>query len=254
MISSSVSLINGARRIILDRSPSGDEELEEVHVPSDSIEPDLPTKQKRTHRALSRVLRDFANTTQGEVKLAELRDALGDRSFAALLAVFSSINLIPILPPGSTLVFGIPPLIIAVQMLLGHERVWLPNRLLQWGFSADRFRSLIRSVTPRLRRLEHFIKPRYWPFSAKNGEKLVGLTSILLSILVILPIPGANWIPAFAMVLMGLALSERDGLLYAIGCGIGIAFLGFFISVIGFAAAHMHDAFEGVTHFAGRFF
>ncbi len=238
----------------MDRSPLGDAELEEVNASSDSLEPEVPAKPKRTHRPLSRVLRDFANTTQGEVRISELRDAMGDRSFAALLAVFSAVNLIPVLPPFSTLIFGLPPLIIAVQMLLGHERVWLPKRLLDWSFSAEKFRSLIRSVTPRLRRLEHYIKPRYWPFTTKNGERLVGITSILLSILVILPIPGANWIPAFAMVLMGLSLSERDGLLYSIGCTIGIAFLGFFITVVGFAATHAGDAFQAISHFASRFF
>jgi hypothetical protein len=239
---------------MLDRSPLGDAELEEVNASSDSLEPEIPAKPKRTHRPLSRVLRDFANTTQGEVKIAELRDAMGDRSFAALLAVFSAVNLIPVLPPFSTLVFGVPPLIIAVQMLLGHERVWLPKRLLNWSFSSERFRSLIRSVTPRLRKVEHFIRPRYWPFTTKNGERLVGITSILLSILVILPIPGANWIPAFAMVLMGLALSERDGFLYSIGCAIGIAFLGFFIAVVGFAATHAGDAFHAISDFVSRVF
>jgi hypothetical protein len=233
----------------LDRSHSGDIELEELSVSSDSMEPEFNPRPKRTHRPLSRVLRDFANTTKDEVKISQLRDAMGDRSFAALLAVFSAVNLIPVLPPFSTLIFGLPPLIIAVQMLLGHEKVWLPKRLLDWTFSAEKFRSIIRSVTPRLRRLEHFIKPRYWPFTTKNGERLVGVTSILLSILVILPIPGANWIPAFAMVLMGLSLSERDGLLYAIGCTIGVAFLGFFITVIGFAAAHAGDAFHAVSNF-----
>jgi hypothetical protein len=238
----------------LDRSHSGDVELEELSVSSDSVEAEFNPKPKRTHRPLSRVLRDFANTTQGEVKIAELRDAMGDRSFAALLAVFSAVNLIPVLPPFSTLIFGLPPLIIAVQMLLGHERVWLPKRLLDWSFSAERFRSIIRSITPRLRRLEHFIKPRYWPFTTKNGERLVGITSILLSVLVILPIPGANWIPAFAMVLMGLSLSERDGFLYAIGCTIGLAFLGFFIFVVGFAAAYAGDAFQAASSFwAGVF-
>jgi hypothetical protein len=254
MISSPVSRNVNSRRIILDRSLSGDVELEEFSQSSDSIEPAAPLKPKRTHRPLSRVLRDFANTTQGEVKIVELRDALGDRSFAALLAVFSAVNLIPVLPPFSTLIFGLPPLIIATQMLLGHERVWLPKRLLQWSFSAERFRSIIRSVTPRLRKLEHFIKPRYWPFTTKNGERLVGITSILLSILVILPIPGANWIPAFAMVLMGLSLSERDGFLYGIGCGIGIVFLGFFATVMSFALAHLSGFIASASHFIASFF
>jgi hypothetical protein len=200
-------------------------------------------KPKRTHRPLSRVLRDFANSGEDEISLGALRTALGDRSFAALLVVFSAINLIPILPPGSTLVFGIPPLIIAVQMILGHKSVWLPQRLLDRSFSADRFKSIMRAVAPRLRRVEHYIKPRYWPFPVMVGERLVGVLCALLSILVILPIPGANWIPAFAMVLMGLSLSERDGILLMMGLAIGASFLVFFAAVFGTITSFAHGMF-----------
>lgn len=238
----------------MDRSNSGELELEDADTSSHELSAMPPLKPKRTHRPLSRVLRDFGNQTTGDVKIVDLRDALGDRSFAALLVVFSSVNLIPVLPPFSTLIFGIPPLIIAFQMLMGHKSVWLPKRILEWSFSSDSFRGLMRSVTPKLRRLEHFVKPRYWPFTTKNGERLVGMTSILLSVLVILPIPGANWIPAFAMVLMGLSLSERDGVLYAIGCSIGVAFLGFMITIAGFAASHLGVAYQSAVHFAGSFF
>ncbi|MGB8818998.1 MAG: exopolysaccharide biosynthesis protein [Rhizobiaceae bacterium] len=209
----------------------------------DSVTEDIGHKPKRRHRPLSRVLRDFAHNNTGDVSLGSLRTALGDRSFAALLVVFSSINLIPILPPGSTIVFGIPPLIIAVQMILGQKSVWLPKTLLDRSFGAERFKSIMRSVTPRLRRLEHYIKPRMWPFPVMLGERLVGVLCALLSILVILPIPGANWIPAFAMVLMGLSLSQRDGILLTLGLGIGIGFLLFLVTIFGTVASFAHGFF-----------
>ncbi len=158
---------------------------------------------KVKHRPLSLVLDEFAASATGDIRFANLRDALGDRGFAALLVLFSCVNLIPILPPGTTLVFGIPPLIIAVQMLLGFKKLWLPKFISERPISAERFQSLIAQVTPRLRKMEQYIRPRYWPFSATVGERIVGVLCALLSILVILPIPGANWVPAFAMVLMG---------------------------------------------------
>jgi hypothetical protein len=217
-------------------NPESGQTIMEPEVMAD----DTSHKPKRSHRPLSRVLREFAHKNDGDVSLGSLRTALGDRSFAALLVVFSSINLIPILPPGSTLVFGIPPLIIAIQMILGHQSVWLPKMLLDRSFRADRFKSIMRGVTPRLRRLEHYIKPRWWPFPVMVGERLVGVLCALLSILVILPIPGANWIPAFAMVLMGLSLSQRDGVLLTLGLGIGIGFLAFLGAVFGTVTSFAH--------------
>lgn len=218
-------------------------EIEDTIMDPEMMAHEASPKQRRSHRPLSRVLRQFAHANDGDVSLGSLRTALGDRSFAALLVVFSSINLIPILPPGSTLVFGIPPLIIAVQMILGHQSVWLPRQLLDRSFSAERFKSIMRAVTPRLRRIEHYIRPRYWPFPVMMGERLVGILCALLSILVILPIPGANWIPAFAMVLMGLSLSQRDGLLLSFGLAIGIGFLGFLIAIAGTVASYAHGFF-----------
>ena len=40
--------------------------------------------------------------------------------------------------------------------------------------------------------------------------------ALVLAIVVTLPIPLGNWLPAFATALLGLALSERDGIL---SCG-----------------------------------
>ena len=218
-------------------------ENEQPIMDPEMVAEDVGPVLKRKHRPLSRVLREFAHKNEGDVNLGSLRTALGDRSFAALLVVFSSINLIPILPPGSTLIFGIPPLIIAVQMILGHQSVWLPKRLLDQSFSAPRFKSIMRAVTPRLRRIEHYIKPRLWPFPVMMGERLVGVLCALLSILVILPIPGANWIPAFAMVLMGLSLSQRDGILLTLGLSIGIGFLAFLFAIAGTVQSFAHGFF-----------
>ena len=51
-------------------------------------------------RRLSAIILALAQTAKGPVTIEQIRDALGDRSFAALLAVFSIINLLPF-PPGA---------------------------------------------------------------------------------------------------------------------------------------------------------
>lgn len=226
----------------MERNMQENPDLEEAIVTSEPVAPASEPKLRRKHRSLSRVLRDFSMQNHDEFTVEALRTALGDRSFAALLVVFSAINLIPILPPGSTLVFGIPPLIVAIQMIWGAEKIWLPRAILNRSLSAERFRGLMRWLTPRLRKLETWIKPRLWPFPRKIGERIVGVLAMVLAILVILPIPGANWIPAFASVLMGLSLIERDGVVLTAGLGIGAGFLVFFFTVFG-AVAHMAHKF-----------
>ena len=57
-----------------------------------------------------------------------------------------------------------------------------------------------------------------------------------------LPIPLGNWLPAFSTALLGLALSERDGILFAIGGAVGVASLAVIAAVIGAAGIATHAA------------
>lgn len=172
-------------------------------------------------RRLSEVFMEIAENATGPITIGAMIDILGDRSFAALLLFFAALNLLP-LPPGATLVLGLPLIIIAAQMIWGSPRVWMPRVVREKSFTAEQFRSAVAWVAPRLTRLEKLVKPRYWPFWPKQGERVVGVLALILGIVVTLPIPLGNWFPAFAIAIMCLALSERDGIVLAIGTAIGV--------------------------------
>lgn len=192
--------------------------------------------QRRRPRRLSQVFSELARDAGERVTMGDIRDALGDRSFAALLVLFGAFNLIP-LPPGASAVLGLPLLVVAAQMTWGSRRAWLPRFIADKSLSAEQFRSLIDRVVPHLTRLEQYIRPRYWPFWRRQGDRVIGLISLLLAIIVTLPIPLGNWLPAFAITLLGLALTERDGLLFGIGSIVGVASVAVVTFVIGAAGA-----------------
>lgn len=184
---------------------------------------------------LSSILRSLADNAHAPVTLEQIRDALGDRSFAALLAFFAAINLLP-LPPGTTLIFGLPMILVSAQMLLGHRTIWLPRSMLGKSVSASRFRRMTERNLPRLLRFEKLIRPRYWPFpTVAIGDRVIGLVGLTLSIVVTLPIPLGNWLPAFAVFLIALALSERDGIWLGIGLAIGGLSLLIVTAIVGAA-------------------
>lgn len=188
-------------------------------------------------RRLSQVLRDLGAATDGPVAIATIRDALGDRSFAALLVFFAAFNLLP-LPPGATLIFGIPLLLITGQMVAGQRTAWLPTSMLNRSIGANRFRSMIDMFIPKLERMERLVKPRRWPFSTQQtSDRIIGAVGLVLAIAVTLPIPLGNWLPAFALAVIGLSLSERDGIFLAGGIAIGIVSLLVIGGVIGAAGA-----------------
>jgi hypothetical protein len=201
------------------------------------------TGERRKPRRLSQLFINLSGQAQGAVSIGTIRDALGNRSFAALLVLFALINLIP-LPPGTSAVLGLPLLIISAQMILGSKRVWLPRLLVDRTIPAETFRSIMSRVIPWLVRAEQLIRPRYWPFWRRRGDRVIGVIALIMAVSITLPIPLGNWLPALATFLLGLALSERDGLLFAIAMIVGIVAIALVVVVIG-AAGLAANAFLG---------
>jgi hypothetical protein len=168
-----------------------------------------------------------------------VRDALADRSFATLLFLFAAINCLP-LPPGSSALLGLPPLIISAQMIVGQSKVWLPDFMLKRPISAARFRQIVERLSPWLRKTERLVKPRLWPFPMALADRVIGIIAFAMSILLVAPIPFGNWLPALAIALYGLALSERDGIVLGAAVMVTLAALGVIGAIFGSAAYAAH--------------
>ncbi|MEO4000035.1 exopolysaccharide biosynthesis protein [Mesorhizobium sp. CAU 1732] len=195
----------------------------------------------RQPRRLSQVLREMCLPADGPVTIGGIREAIGDRGFAALLFLFAALNLLP-LPPGSTLLFGIPLMIVSGQMMLGYNTPWLPRRLLERPIDRETFRNGCNRLLPKLEWLERLVHPRYWPFATARADRLIGAAALLLSIVVFLPIPLGNWLPAFSVAILGLAVSERDGVFLGAGLALGILSLvviGVVVGTAGYVAGSM---------------
>ena len=197
--------------------------------------------QRRRPRRLSEVFAQLARDAHGPISIGHIRDALGNRSFAPLLVLFAAFNLLP-LPPGTSAILGLPLIIVSAQMVYGAKQTWLPSALANRSLNADTFRSMMDWIIPRLIRIERVIRPRYWPFWRKQGDRVIGCIALVLAIVVTLPIPLGNWLPAFATALLGLALSERDGLLLAVGGAVCVAAMVVIAAVIGVAGVATNAA------------
>jgi hypothetical protein len=66
-------------------------------------------------------------------------------------------------------------------------------------------------VVPWMRRAEKLSRPR-WPLLATGFvERTIGLACVVLSVVLILPVPFGNMGPGVAVCILALALLERDG-------------------------------------------
>ena len=67
------------------------------------------------------------------------------------------------------------------------------------------------------------------------GRRLAGI--LVLALAVTVPIPLGNWLPALGILLIALALSERDGILFYVGTFVGTFALALIGAVVGAAGA-----------------
>lgn len=174
---------------------------------------------------LSAVFADLASVDRARVSIGDLVEALGNRSFAPVMILLAVPNAIPFIP-GSSAVLGLLLALLALQLLFGLRRVWLPERLNRWSFERGAFARMVDRITPWLVRFERMARPRYWPGPYRAGERVAGAACFVLSLLVMLPIPLANGLPAISIAIIALGLSERDGAWLAAGLALGILSAG----------------------------
>ncbi len=189
---------------------------------------------------LSDVFTEMARLAEGPVSIAAIRDALGERSLAALLLFFAALNMLP-LRPARRRSSGFPLVIISAQMVYGARTAWLPAFVLRKSFTEAQFRQIVAAMVPQLQRLERLVDPLLAVLAeAGRGERIVGGVALIMAISVTLPIPLGNWLPAFSTALLALALTERDGVFLGAGCVVGAVAMMVIAFVVGSAGMLAH--------------
>lgn len=173
-------------------------------------------------RRLSEVLTDIANDTSREtIAISDVRDAMGDRAFGALLIVFALPNALPVSAPGVSTVLGTPLLFLSAQLILGFNAPWLPGFVMGRSLRRESFARAMNAAVPWIRRLERLLKPRLQLLASRWAERVVGLVCAVLATVLMLPIPFGNMPPAVAICVLAMALLERDGVATLVGLAVG---------------------------------
>jgi hypothetical protein len=163
--------------------------------------------------AASDLLDDLVEAFPGEsVSVGELLERLDERAHGVLLLVLALPMCIPNIPGIST-IFGLLMLAPAIQLMFGAHTLWLPKRVREWRVDCAALRRTLRVAGPPLKRIEYLIRPRWLPLTEFPFTIYVGFQTLVMALILILPIWGANLPPGFTVVLTALALLQRDGIL-----------------------------------------
>ena len=177
-------------------------------------------RRKRLSEVLLAIASDESRT---EITISDLMHIMEGRARAALIFLFAFPNVLPA-PPGLSAVLGLPLLYLTAQMMLGRFP-WLPRIVAERGISMSAFRAMIDRALPLLTRAEKLLRPRLSWMVRPVVERLLGAFALLLAVIITLPIPLANMLPAFAICVIALGVLERDGLWTGAGVLVGLASL-----------------------------
>jgi hypothetical protein len=147
----------------------------------------------------------------GHVTMDWLVAHLRSRSFGILFLVLGVCGLIPLISP----VAGLLLIILAFQMVRGHDGPFLPRRLGSRPIATAKLVSMLSRVVPVLRYLERFVRPR-WPMPVEISKRVVGGIVILLSLGLFVPFPLSNVPFGLNIVLLSFAYLEQDSILLSL--------------------------------------
>ena len=184
------------------------------------------TPDAQEDMAIADRLDHLVEQAEGEdVSLDWILAQLHERAFGLFLLILALPCCIPFLY-GIPQIVALPLMFVSVQILLGRRVPWLPGRLGARRVSTGGLRSLAARAGPWLRRVGAVSRPRLGALTRPPVERIIGLVLVLFSASILVPLPGTNTVPGFAVVFVAMGLLQRDGLLVILGAIVGTAWIG----------------------------
>lgn len=176
-------------------------------------------RRARISEALALIL---VSHTAARISVGELLDALSDHGFGLLILVPALINAIPGPHiPGFSLPFAIALIVLGAQLALGRPSPWIPSRVRLWSVTSAGYARFLDRVLPIIRRIEAWLGPRPSWLTEPTGQRVIGITVVLLSLVLAFPIPFGNAPVAFALMVLALGLMEEDSRALGLGLVLG---------------------------------
>jgi hypothetical protein len=179
--------------------------------------------------------------TDGEKTLGGLIDVFEEKSFALIFILLLGVPALPLPTGGATHVFEIISMLVALQLVVGRDKIWLPDRWrnVELGSGGGRMR-FIAGLTRAIRRIERYSRPRLrFLFDHRASNTVFGLLVIAGSLAAFLapPFSGLDTLPALGVVLLSLGVLLEDAAVVVLAVIVGVT--GVILEIVlGKAALH----------------
>lgn len=184
-------------------------------------------------RLSSQLARLAAGLSHRPVRLGELSDALQARGQSALMIVLAFPFITPVPLPGLSTVFGMALALLGLRLALGYGP-GLPRCIAARELPARLLPRLLLPASRAFLRLERVLKPRaFYPEYPVAFLRTGGAVTCICGLLLLLPlpVPFSNALPALTILLLAAAGLARDGAVYIAGCVQFLLCLAFFAAL-----------------------
>ncbi len=171
-------------------------------------------------QSVSSLLGNISKDGEKDVSLGDIVSRFEDRGFGPLLLVPSLIALLPTgAIPGVPTLCGITLFLICIQVALGKSSPWLPKRLTDKKISANKVDSAVEKAEPFVEKTEKLLRPRLTTLSQTPAKNIIAAYCAVAALCMIPleALPFAVALPASALAITALGMTNRDGLFIGFG-------------------------------------
>ena len=143
-----------------------------------------------------------------------------------LFVFLLAIPALPLPTGGVTHVFEVIAMLLALELIAGRRRVWLPQRWRQREITAESRQRLAEKLLPRIRWIERRSRARLaFLLSYRLTGALYGAVTLVLVVTAFFapPFTGLDTLPSVGVVLLSLGVLLEDPILGFVGLVIGAA-------------------------------
>jgi hypothetical protein len=163
---------------------------------------------------------------QGTKTIGSLIDVFEEKSFAVLFVLLLSVPALPLPTGGVTHVFEVIATLLALELIVGRRKVWLPERWRAREISPAMRERFSEKLLPRIRWIEGHSHARLgFLLSHRLSGIVYGAVTLVLVVAAFLapPFTGLDTLPALGVVLISLGVLLEDPLLGLVGLLVGAA-------------------------------
>ena len=164
------------------------------------------------------------------ITVGKFVEHISSRGIETALLLFSLPAALPAPAFGHATLLGPLIVLFGIQLIIGRDSLWLPHRIRRKNIPVKFISFLKKKGLPFLRKIEERLGRKKRLLSRRALQAPIGIVVIVMALIMMIPVPFTNTVPAFVVFVLSLGLITNNDLLVLFSL-IGGAFLPIFFLI-----------------------